>query len=61
MSIIHARTDQPVATTWPPSGEPVSGRPIASIVAGSVATGLIGALFLTLVVFAGATEHVITG
>jgi pimeloyl-ACP methyl ester carboxylesterase len=43
----------------PPAGDP--GRPIGSIVAGSIATGLVGALFLTLVVFAGDAEHVITG
>lgn len=61
MSVIHARTDQPVVTSWPPARRAPSGRPIAYVVAGSVAAGLIGALFLTLVVFAGAVEHVITG
>jgi pimeloyl-ACP methyl ester carboxylesterase len=35
--------------------------PIGWIIAGSLATGLVGALVLTLVVFAGAGEHVITG
>jgi hypothetical protein len=38
-----------------------SGGPIARIVVGSVLTGLLGAALLTLVVFAGAKEHVITG
>jgi pimeloyl-ACP methyl ester carboxylesterase len=40
--------------------EPSSG-PIKRVVAGSVATGLLSALLLTLVVFPGASEHVITG
>jgi hypothetical protein len=35
--------------------------PIGRIIAGSLATGLLGALVSTLVVFAGAAEHVITG
>ena len=39
---------------------PVSG-PIARVVVGSVAIGLVGAAVLTLVVFAGAKEHIITG
>lgn len=40
--------------------EPTSG-PIGRIVGGSLATGFIGALVLTLGVFAGTREHVITG
>ena len=35
--------------------------PIGRIIAGSLATGLLGAVLCTLVVFAGAAEHVITG
>jgi pimeloyl-ACP methyl ester carboxylesterase len=61
MTIIHARTDHPAALTPPVPRGADPGRPIAPIVAGSVATGLVGALFLMLVVFAGAAEHAITG
>jgi pimeloyl-ACP methyl ester carboxylesterase len=59
-------------TTPPPSGPVTAGAPTAAaggtrrgpigrIVAASLATGLLGAAVLTLVVFAGAAEHVITG
>src|SRR5687767_12456889 len=41
-------------------GEP-GGGPIWRIVSGSLLSGLLGALVLTLVVFAGSPEHVITG
>lgn len=37
------------------------GWPIGRIIGGSLLSGLLGALVLTLVVFAGAREHVITG
>ena len=36
-------------------------RPVARVIAGSLAAGATAALVLTLVVFAGATENVITG
>ena len=59
MSTIDVR---PTLNTARPTGGDVSPTgPIAGIVAGSVLLGLIGALFLSLVVFAGAQEHVITG
>ena len=46
----------------PPVAVGESGRwPIWRVVAGSLLTGLVGALVLMLVVFAGAREHVITG
>ena len=61
MSIIHAHADHRAAITPTSPSEAISGRPIGRIVAGSVATGLVGALFLMLVVFAGAAEPVITG
>ncbi|MFN2504698.1 MAG: alpha/beta fold hydrolase [Acidimicrobiales bacterium] len=61
MSTIQARPVHPADLSTPPTGDTVSRDPIARIVAGSVLTGLVGALLLTLVVFAGATEHVITG
>jgi pimeloyl-ACP methyl ester carboxylesterase len=61
MSIIHARTDHPAVLTPPQPRDTVTRGPIGPIVAGSVATGLVGALFLMLVVFAGAPEPVITG
>src|SRR5579885_1765388 len=61
MSIIHAHADHRAAITPPSPSAAISGRPIGRIVAGSVATGLLGALFLMLVVFAGAAEPVITG
>jgi pimeloyl-ACP methyl ester carboxylesterase len=43
------------------AGEDTPTGPIGRIVAGSVVFGLFGALFLSLVVFAGDSEHVITG
>jgi hypothetical protein len=46
--------------TTVPAGEPGRG-PIWRIVIGSLAVGLVGALLLTLVVFAGAPEHVVSG
>ncbi|HUR23709.1 MAG TPA: alpha/beta fold hydrolase [Acidimicrobiales bacterium] len=61
MSTTQVRPVHPADLTTPPTGDTVSRDPIARIVAGSVLTGLVGALFLTLVVFAGATEHVTTG
>jgi pimeloyl-ACP methyl ester carboxylesterase len=48
-------------TVSPPAGVAPGTGPIGRVVAVSVATGLMGALLLTLVVFAGAGEHVITG
>lgn len=56
MSMIDVRRARPAVT-----GDTDPAGPIGGIVAGSVLLGLIGALFLTLVVFAGAPEHVITG
>lgn len=50
-----------VFRTTLPGDEPASEGPIGRIVAGSMATGLVGALLLTLVVFPGGAEHVITG
>ena len=62
MSTIDVRHTQPAVNTAGPSrGDTSPSGPIAGIVAGSVALGLVGALFLSLVVFAGAAEHVITG
>src|SRR5262245_24936374 len=61
MSTIQVRPVHPAPLTPPPGGDATSTGPIAWIVAGSAATGLVGALLLTLVVFAGATEHAITG
>lgn len=56
MSMIDVRRTHPAAT-----GDTGPTGPIGRIVAGSVLLGLFGALFLSLVVFAGAAEHVITG
>ena len=61
MTTIQARATQHVFRTSLPDEEPVSEGPIGRIVAGSMATGLVGALFLALVVFPGGAEHVITG
>jgi pimeloyl-ACP methyl ester carboxylesterase len=61
MSTIHARPTHAKWTAAPLDGGTGSSGPIARIIAGSVVLGLVGALFLTVVVFAGATEHVITG
>ena len=62
MSTIDVRPTYPAVNTFePPTGDTSPGGPIARIVAGSVLLGLVGALFLSLVVFAGAEEHVITG
>src|SRR5690349_2494708 len=54
-------TAVPPSTTQRPEPEVEGSGPIARVVAGSVAVGLVGALLLTLVVFAGAKEHVISG
>jgi pimeloyl-ACP methyl ester carboxylesterase len=51
----------PEAPSAAPSSERKAGGPIARVVAASLATGLIGAASLTLGVFGGAPEHVITG
>src|SRR5919199_941714 len=51
----------PAGMTARENEEPKPTGPIARIVAASVATGLVGALVLTLGVFGGAAEHVITG
>ena len=62
MSTIDVRPTYPAGmTAGPRGGETSSTGPIARIVAGSVLLGLVGALFLGLVVFAGAAEHVVTG
>ena len=61
MTTIQARPVHGADLSTLPIGGAVSRDPIARIVAGSVLTGLVGSLLLTLVVFAGATEHVITG
>ena len=62
MSKIDLRPTHPAAiTAGPPRGDTSPSGPIARIVAGSFLLGLVGALFLSLVVFAGASEHVITG
>lgn len=62
MTTVTRPSTGPSATTVPAglAGGSQHG-PIGWIVAGSVATGLLGAVVLTLVVFAGAGEHVITG
>lgn len=52
----------PAAPTQPePVWEFVPRGPIARIVVGSILSGLLGAALLTLVVFPGAREHIITG
>src|SRR5688500_18632810 len=61
MTTMQARTTHHLFRTTLPDEAPVSEGPIGRIVAGSMATGLVGALFLTLVVFPGGAEHVITG
>ena len=61
MTTIQASGTHHVFRTTLPDQEPPSEGPIARIVAGSVATGLVGALILALVVFPGGAEHVITG
>jgi pimeloyl-ACP methyl ester carboxylesterase len=61
MTTIQARTTHHVFRTTLPAGEPVPQGPIGRIVAASLAAGLVGALFLALVVFPGGAEHVITG
>jgi pimeloyl-ACP methyl ester carboxylesterase len=61
MTTIQASDTHHVFRTTLPDREPLSEGPIARIVASSVATGLVGALFLALVVFPGGAEHVITG
>src|SRR5918911_5646768 len=60
MSTLQTRPPPAGTTAWQ-SEEPEPAGPIARIVAASVATGLVGSLVLTLGVFAGAAEHVITG
>ena len=53
----------PTSTSQPDAAVPATPRtgPVARIIAGSLATGIATALVLTLGVFAGATESVITG
>src|SRR5918911_4059107 len=60
MSTLQTRPPPAGTTAWQ-SDETEPAGPIARIVAASVARGLVGALALTLGVFAGAAEHVITG
>jgi pimeloyl-ACP methyl ester carboxylesterase len=61
MTTIQTPTTRHFFRTAPPDEEVVSEGPTGRIVAGSVATGLVGALFLALVVFPGGAEHEITG
>lgn len=61
MTTIQAGATHHAFRTTLSDEEPVSEGPIARIVAGSMATGLVGALVLTLGIFPGASEHVITG
>ena len=58
MSTIDVRPIHPATDT---RGDAGPTGPIGRIVVGSVLLGLVGALFLSLAVFAGAEEHVITG
>jgi hypothetical protein len=62
MSTTASSAHRPAATDRPadPRPGPRTG-PIRRIIATSLATGLVGALALTLVVFGGEPEHVITG
>ena len=62
MSTTANPTHRPPATGGPPGADrrPRTG-PIRRIIAASLATGLVGALALTMVVFGGEREHVITG
>jgi hypothetical protein len=62
MSTTAQPIHRPPATDGPPGDDrgPRTG-PIRRIVAASLATGLVGALALTMVVFGGEREHVITG
>ncbi len=55
---IHPSIDQPDTAAAP---EAVKTGPVARIVAGSLAAGAVAALVLSLVVFAGSTESIITG
>ena len=57
MSIKTHPTDHPVI----PTTTAASSGPFARIVAGSLATGVVAALVLTLLVFAGGRESTITG
>ena len=61
MSILQTRPTYPAGMTAWQTEDPEPAGPIARIVAASVATGLVGALVLTLGVFGGGAEHVITG
>ena len=62
MSTTAQPIHRPPATDGPPGADrgPRTG-PIRRIIAASLATGLVGALALTMVVFGGEREHVITG
>ena len=61
MSTIKTHPTDFATAAFPPSVPTASEGPIARIVAGSVATGLLGALLLALVVFPGGAEHTIIG
>ena len=58
MSVDIHRTTQPGEVAAPATASP---GPTGRIIAGSLAVGMVTALVLTLVVFAGDTESVITG
>lgn len=62
MSTTAQPIHRPLATDGPPGADrgPRTG-PIRRIIAAALATGLVGALALTMVVFGGEREHVITG
>ncbi|MEO6503383.1 MAG: alpha/beta hydrolase [Jatrophihabitantaceae bacterium] len=51
------RPENSLAAVLPPPGK----GPLARVILGSLLTGLVGALVLTLLVFPGAPEHTITG
>jgi pimeloyl-ACP methyl ester carboxylesterase len=62
MSTTAHSAHRPTATDGPPGIDRGPGTgPIRRIVAASLATGLVGALALSMVVFGGEPEHVITG
>ncbi|HQR25957.1 MAG TPA: alpha/beta hydrolase [Nocardioides sp.] len=52
---------RPARTTTPDAGRRASSWPLGRVVLGSLAFGAVSALVLTMVVFPGATESVVTG
>jgi pimeloyl-ACP methyl ester carboxylesterase len=62
MAITTNPTERPpTPDEWAGAGHSARTGHIRRIIAGSIASGMVGATVLTLIVFAGASEHVITG